>query len=225
MNWLDGKNGARTGYKGYPLSLGLGYLRQLVTASTYEERYKLLQLKCYSGGLADVLSIDCDQSDDLPLSGLTPQQKAHYISLPHYEDPDIGPAEAWQWAYQGETTSAQYFMPPQRQLRQLGYVMYDYDRLSKWPEFQEPFNPSAYEEDPDVKERNYQKMQDSWEKRSQWWQKGARGYWSEEDSSKLVFPYNKPKVPPIKLDKWGFPPPGVSASVGGYSAAMRRAQV
>ena len=148
-----------------------------------------------------------DELDDLPLSSLTEEQKARYISPPYYDDPDIGRAEAWRWAYQGETTSYQYFSPTQRRLRQYGYVMYDSDRLSSWPEFRKPFDPSAYKEDPGLWKRNLEKMRDSWDKRSEWWQKGAQGYWSEEDSSRLVFPY---EVQRYKVDERGRLQPSMS---------------
>lgn len=209
--WLNDESPPQNYYKEHLLSLGLNYLRRLVTASTYEERYKLLELEPEENGLHSALCVALDANDDFPLADLTEKERAQYIMSPYSEDSDIGPAEAWRWAYQAETTSGQYFMSWQRQLRRFGYVMYDYDRLCSWPEFHKPFN-SPYKDDPKVRRCNFEGMMDSWKKREEVWLNGGRGWWSEEDTTKLVWPYlevRKKKVENVRLDKWGFPPPGI----------------
>jgi hypothetical protein len=107
-------------------------------------------------------------------------------------------------------------MPLQRPMRRFGYVMYDYDRLCSWPEFHEPFKPVSTN-DREVRNRNHLEMMDSWRKRSGLWLDGARGYWTEGDKSKLVWPYMKEKdleMKSLALDKWGFPKPVMAQLVG-----------
>lgn len=205
--WLNDESAPENYYKEHLLSRGLSYLRRLVTASSYGERYRLLELKPESSALYSALSVAADAYEDIPLTNLTETERAIYIMPQYSKDSDIGPAEVWRWAYKGETTSDQYFMPLQRPLRHFGYVMYDYDRLCGWPEFHEPFQPaSTY--DRVVRNRNHREMMDSWRKRSDIWLDGGRGWWSENDKSKLVYPYlEEEKVDPksMPLDKWGFP--------------------
>lgn len=205
--WLNDESAPDNYYKEHLLSLGLKYLRRLVTASTYQERYKLLELKPEADALYSALSVAADAYEDIPLANLTEQERALYIKPQCFKDSDIGPAEAWRWAYMGETTSDQYFMPYQRPMRRFGYVMYDYDRLCSWPEFHGPFKPaSTY--DREVRNRNHREMMDSWRKRSDLWLDGARGYWSDGDKSKLVWPCMEAEnleAKSMRLDKWGFP--------------------
>ncbi len=207
--WLDDESAPDNYYKEHLLSLGLNYLRRLVSARTYEERYKLLELEPEDTGLYSGVSVAADAYNGIPLADLTEDERAFYIKPPYFEDSDIGPAEAWRWAYQGGTTSNQYFMPSQCHLRALGYVMYDYDRLCTWPEFYQPFSPPP-PKDVESLCRNHQKMTDSWGKRSILWLEGARGWWSEEDKSKLVWQNRIPRATSVPTDKWGFPKPGVS---------------
>ena len=151
-------------YKEHLLSLGLNYLPRLVTASTYEERYNLLELEPEENSLQSAFCEALDAENDLPLTDLTEIERTQYIVSPYSEDSDTGPVEAWRWAYHAETTSGQYFMSWQRQLRRFGYVMYDYDRVCSWPEFHEPFN-SPYKDDPKVHRCNFERTMDSWKKK------------------------------------------------------------
>ena len=170
------------------LSLGLAYLHRLFTASTYDERYQLLdpQLQCLSGFLTAALS-----EDDLFIEDLTEEERSNRLKPPVVGDPDIGPAEAWYWAYRGGPDEYMYFERGQRQLRKHGYVMLDYDTLCESKIFAEPFQPSTPTFDTDGRKLRFEQMEKSWDDRSKVWMSGGRGWWSEDDQSKLLWPFRK----------------------------------
>ncbi|KAL9122316.1 MAG: hypothetical protein Q9187_001125 [Circinaria calcarea] len=179
-------------YRDHWLSLGLEYLHRLATASTYNERYELLnpEFKCDSDFLYPAYSEPADDDyDEILIADLTEQDRDRILKPPFVKDPDVGPAEAWRWAYQGETTAYIYFQPDQRQLRKNGYVMFDYDRLCRWNLFSESYKPADRynSEDAALTALRTDQMRKSWDERSKIWLRGGRGWWSENDQSKLVW--------------------------------------
>ena len=186
-------------YKEHYISFGLEYLHRLVTANTYEERYQLLSsqldLNCRFDFLDAALEEpgDYDDYNDITLADLTEEEKAKRINSPLEKDPDIGPAEAWRWAYQRATTACLYGLTEQRLLRKHGYVMFDYDRLCESNLLFESFVPP--DEDPEAEvlaiDQRYDKLRKSLHDRSLVWRRGGRGWWSEGDESKVLWPYRK----------------------------------
>jgi hypothetical protein len=71
--------------------------------------------------------------------------------------------------------------------RKCAYVLWDFDRLVKYnmlnlfkqlPETSDPPYTSQHEDD----------MRGSFDERSKIWQKGGSGYWSKDDTSRIVLP-------------------------------------
>lgn len=106
------------------------------------------------------------------------------LGTPFVEDLDPGPTEAWRWTH-SEMTST-YFISSiyHANLRKRGYVMWDHARLVKWGFFDSVWkNPGA----PDNTEflRRKDAMEKSWAQRKRLFKKGAEGWWSEDDDTRL----------------------------------------
>ena len=193
-------------YPEHYLALGLGWLHQLVTADTYSERYHMLapELKYSDGALTRALtdgpylsSVDPQDFNDVAYGRLSEDDRRKLYQQIFVEDDDIGPMEAWQWAYQGEAPD--FFRPEQEQLRKRGYVMFDYDRLCQWGLFAKPFDAGEALENwrklnvQDSDER-FEQITRSWAERSKVWLRGGRGWWSEGDESRLAWPDGKARL-------------------------------
>lgn len=81
--------------------------------------------------------------------------------------------------------------PRMRELRRRGYVMWDHSRLVNWGFFRFQWHPMP-REDPDTDDgrdafREAVMMILSWRRRRELYDRGARGWWSENDESKLVW--------------------------------------
>lgn len=186
--YLDDFNEIDVVWKEHHLSLGLRWLRHLVTAKTYEERYHLLEpeLSILDSFFFCALREPGD-NPDTPLSALTEEEQRQYISPPATDDNDNGPQLAWRWAYQDESVEYLYFQHVLRTLRKHGYVFFDYDRLRDWDVYQQP-SAQVMDEDIEGSLRHHNEMRESWRARSQIWGHGGRGWWSEGDQSRLVWP-------------------------------------
>lgn len=185
-------------YIQHVLSLGLEELHRITLASTYEERYRLLNTPsgppATSGFLQDALETANNANEDLFLDRLTPEQEALHIKKPFFADPDSGPRDVWLWAHKVESWANWVYQENRRQLRQWGYVMWDKSRLETAGVLQEPwYDPTdtldyLLEEEEAVRQRGY--MQNSWEKRERIRMKGGSGWWSWGDESKVKWPKN-----------------------------------
>ena len=169
------------------LSLGLSFVRKLVTVPTYDERYRLLLLEHKKDETFMYITLsEMDYSIGKPIAGLTEADRAALAKPMSALDPDKGPAEAWFWAYYRENMAQCYALGEQKQLRERGYVMFDYDRLARWEVFDQQFTSTIDRDSSEMKAR-HKEMHDSWRKRSKVWQNGGRGWWSEDDQSKLIW--------------------------------------
>lgn len=184
-------------YKEYCLSLGLRWLRKVASASTYEERYSLLAPET-GNQEPDFLfktfyyPYDLDQ-DMIELSDLTQETVLDHVQSPFLEDPDTGPFRAWWWAYQDSTAAYVYAKHELTSLRQSGYVMFDFDRLQRRCSLQSAFEPvNRHQKEKEQSLRNIEKMEQSYCKRLEIYNSGRRGYWSEDDNSKLIGGFSKP---------------------------------
>ena len=67
--------------------------------------------------------------------------------------------------------------------------MFDYDRLCRWNLFSESYKPADRHnsEDAALTALRTDQMRKSWHERSKIWLRGGRGWWSENDQSKLVW--------------------------------------
>ena len=71
--------------------------------------------------------------------------------------------------------------------------MFDHDGLCKWNILSKPFKPAdrAKPEERALAALRNDHIEESWDARSKIWQQGGRGWWSENDQSKLVWPFRK----------------------------------
>lgn len=211
IEWGNRERNRSYTYINHLLSLGLGYLRRLASAKTYEERYEMLAVEHKENYffLQNTLWESPDNYQDLPLDDLTEEEEAIYIRAPLIKGSDVGPAEAWRWAHRGKTTGSMYACQDGYELRQGGYVMFEFDRLCQWNTFRKLLPQDDKDATIEKRNRDYCEMRKSWEQRSKVWQKGGRGYWSEGDQSRLVWPYRSVEKPkPAAPDVWGMKKPG-----------------
>ncbi|WEW57319.1 hypothetical protein PRK78_002784 [Emydomyces testavorans] len=184
------------------LSLGLEKLYQIITAETYEARYKLLNDRRFNcprtqfDFLYDALDNVNEPDDALFLSDFTPEDERSHIRPPFFDDPDPGPAKIWRWAHQDETQLQFVYQKSREPLREWGYVMWNSRRLHDLGILQEPFDTegawNASRPDLDEEGRLRAEMGMSWEARSKIYMTGGRGWWSVGDHSKIVWNGGKP---------------------------------
>lgn len=180
-DWYDPENC----WKEHYLSLGLAYLHQVVVAATYDDRYKLIS----SNFGIDELSLFAglkmqDEDDGVTLAEYgSPEEEQKFIIAHLADADDMGPPQAWRWAYNDSTRACLYFGDDQRTLRQSGYVMWDLARLSQQGLFRNPWvsDPDSLVFNPEEE----REMQESFMARSKVWRRGGTGWWSPGDESKI----------------------------------------
>ncbi|KAK2762247.1 hypothetical protein FQN54_001257 [Arachnomyces sp. PD_36] len=169
---------------------GLGYIHQLVTASTYEERREILGLFPSSARYFLTYTLtDAGDIADCVLSEFYEQQKKGLASKSSLEDPDSGPYNAWYWAHAHDDGEDFVFGPDYYGLRYSGYVMWDNWRLSEWNIFSETFQYRNYHYLPASQSSAHPwEIRKSWKRRTEIYKLGGRGWWSKDDESKIVWP-------------------------------------
>jgi hypothetical protein len=179
-------------------------LRKLVSATTYEERHELIgefpgpRYDFLSDALSRLTRTHEDGSPkpwDGPLSEYTEEVTQTLLGQNSTDDPDPGPFNAWYWTNKhfqyGHSIYSSY--AADAVLRRRGYVMWDQSRLiEEWDfswdaYYQIEHPPDDYITDDEFDAR-YKEITDSYDRRSQIWQEGGRGWWSKEDESKIVWP-------------------------------------
>lgn len=133
-------------YKEHYLSLGLSWLRTLVTTDTFEERRCLLspELKEDPHTFFETLWEATIDDHTMDFGDLDEETGAKHFRKAFSANLDRGPATAWRWAYDSGTLPTAESMWDdsvffdQHDLRQSGYIFFDYDRLWQWPPFQKP---------------------------------------------------------------------------------------
>lgn len=134
----------------------------------------------------DALLLSYRSRDDTRLSEYCAQRTKKEIRPPAVIDPDKGPAEVWRITHL-EMPSREFVMANAHiPLRESGYVMWDYDRLSRWGLLKIPWRPIP---GPSREEQNrqWEEMRRSFDRRTEIWRSGGRGWWSEHDESKVVY--------------------------------------
>jgi len=109
---------------------------------------------------------------------------------PANEDTDRGPYEAWRAANSDRWLEDSCMFSEAAWLRERAYVFWDADRLRSW-------QPGGFGDDPgdcprECTEEEVDEMRESFRERSKIWQKGGRGYWSWDDTSRIVWPVGVP---------------------------------
>ncbi len=182
--------------KEHYLSLGLSYLHRLVLTSEFDDRCHLL--KAFKGGP------DCSISDILSAGSRVYTFETDYSKGEQHAnvfaqrtiDGDAGPEEAWRWANPENPTIGTYRhkVNEQRTLRQWGYVMWDFARLTRWDIFNHDWqnlSRNAPISDSEA-ERRKDEMCNSWAARHEIWVRGGRGWWSAGDESRVIWPPGGP---------------------------------
>lgn len=141
----------------------------------------------FEPNLPDALNGVLGEDDDRTLEELS-EEDLHSIAPRHDDQPendtDRGPFEAWCNAHADSTLQASLMFDADAWLRERAYVLWDRDRMQK------QFNDS-FGEDPghqaDYTGQDYEDMLESFGERSKIWQKGAHGYWSKGDTSRILW--------------------------------------
>ena len=174
------------------LSLGIKYLEEVTTASTYEARHHLLDEKLLLAIERPLLADCLLDSSDLYLGdtdGLDEHAMHQLRELPSQYvacDPDTGPAEIWFQAHDGDDTTENVSAEPHRASRKIGYVMMDLSRKQDMASFDGPqksiewdtFDAENYPQEQAQQERSFRI-------RSEIFANGGRGWWSEGDTSRV----------------------------------------
>ena len=185
-------------YSEHCLSLGLAWLHKLATAATYEERYRLLAPETGEPESSFIWKTvaypqENAQYTSIELSEFTELTVLDHVEPSFSEDPDVGPFTAWWWAYKNSTDAFTYALPELRPLRKMGYIMFDMDRLRRRAMLESPFEPTyESQEEREVSLRKQERSDLSYRKRSEIYDAGGRGYWSENDESKLIWGVSEP---------------------------------
>lgn len=183
------------------MSLGLAWLRKLVAADTYDERYQLLAPQTGEQDpdfmfkvLYDMDVIGSDK-DLIMIHELTEDDFDHYIEPPLTEDLDKGPLIAWRWAHNRFSAAYTYGLRPLAHMRKSGYVMFDHDRLQDRYDLETSFNPVMFPPPAycEIYTRARKKMEYTIRKRSEIYDSGGRGYWNEESGSKIIWQVSRPE--------------------------------
>lgn len=184
-------------FKEHCLSLGLSWLRRLAMADMYDARYQLLAPETSEQDpsfLYTMFDVYDYLKDRIMLDNVTENTVKQYIEPPFIEDPDPGPFTVWFWAHKRMSAAFTYANPELIPLRSEGYVMIEYDRLQKRYKLDSPFEPVV---DPEANpgwrfDRAGEKEKESYRKRSEIYDSGGQGYWSEDGDSKLIWNVSAP---------------------------------
>ncbi|KAJ6024277.1 zinc finger domain protein [Penicillium herquei] len=174
------------------VSHGLKFLEQVITASTYEERHRLLDktlLIASSGPALIECLLDSNELYSEETNGLDDQAMVELRQFPsQYNslDPDPGPAEIWFQAHEGDDSGQYVAAVPHRASRKIGYVMMDASRKQDMARFDGPRKSMAWDTfDEKTFALEYAEQLISFEIRSDIFLRGGRGWWSEVDTSQI----------------------------------------
>ncbi|MCJ1356710.1 MAG: hypothetical protein MMC33_006705 [Icmadophila ericetorum] len=207
IDWMDENNT----HKEFVVSQGLAYLRKLGAETSYDDRYQLLLNVTSSPSesryvLHDQSFFHAAMSPHAPQNyslieyldkmedGVQVESQTLLVAshLENYllADPDVGPFYAWLWAHRSLPNVMVYFDPDQKRIRSRGYVMWDRARLSRrWGKLSNPWRRPRLNVNDEI-ERLKQKveMRVGFQERSWIFRSGGRGWWSEADKTKVVWP-------------------------------------
>ena len=194
--WTNMFDGSDLFYKEGYLLKGLEFVFQLSTASTYDDRHRLLlSNQGFKGSrLSDALRAPrMLQLQGLMLKKYDEEEEVTIIKQSLDNDKDSGPAEAWRWAHATSTKKRFYFLKKHRPLRLGGYVMWDLQRLLDWKFFEKSVEDMIAQRSPAYPERLRQEAEqkeqlESFNERSRIWGEGGRGWWAPGDESHIQWP-------------------------------------
>lgn len=166
---------------------GLAFLRKVITASTYDDRRRLLTpvvLQIVNFLPSEARELVCRKVDDaVPLSQYDQAQLEPFVQ-PYAPEPDLGPVEAWVRAHLEAPWRNFVADINSRDLRRWGYVMWDHSRLQSIGFLDNPFVPPPRPEIVSETDR-LDAVIDSLITRRKLFVNGARGWWAKDDESHL----------------------------------------
>ena len=193
------------------LSLGLTYLRKIISTSAYDDRCHILKPQHKEGPpyrpFSDALMAQGYENNLPELEDYTEEDERVHIPAQLAIDDNKGPQQAWRWAYAENTNAYWYNMSEQKSLRQRGYVMWDSARLAQWGLLDHKWQEFPHKSVSSEEERRYGRMmRDSFETRHKIWRRGGRGWWSPGDESRIIWPPPGPPKRPKTMEPkqcWG----------------------
>ncbi|KAK4120111.1 hypothetical protein N657DRAFT_649458 [Parathielavia appendiculata] len=177
------------------LSQGVEFVYNLTVADSYDAKHSMLQsaldsrprcvnlleaLVAFLDGLYLPDGNNMEQLSEEELRSFTP---GHAYD-PAQDDIDRGPYESWRHTRADLRLETSLMHADDGWLRERAYVFWDQDRVQTYfrAGFGEGPSPDA------IREREYHDMLDTFAQRSKIWRKGGRGYWSTDDTSRIVWP-------------------------------------
>ncbi len=105
------------------------------------------------------------------------------------DNTDRGPYEAWRKANSDRWLEDSVMLSEAGWLRDRAYVFWDGDRLRSW-------EPGGFGDESgdwrDYTDAEHKEMMESYHERSKIWQKGGKGYWNKNDTSRIIWPQGVP---------------------------------
>ena len=179
------------------LSHGIEFVYNLTIADIYDAKHRMLEAtsgpSVRATNLPEALPevIDDDENDGRKLAEYS-DAELHAIAKRYSgqteDDTDRGPYEAWREANADRWLADSCMLSEAAWLRERAYVFWDGNRLRN--------HPDGLGEDPGDR-RGYTKaehedMMESFDERSKVCQKGGKGYWSKNDTSRVMWPRGVP---------------------------------
>lgn len=178
------------------LSRGIDFIFHVVNGKSYDEKKTLLSLEASTPlGLVEIHdalinSIEDRFHNDMRfLEDHTEDEMSALIPQLGARDTDTGPRIAWSTLHKEETLPA-IMLDNAAGLRERAYVFWDSERMERY-EMLRVFDraPADSSHAWDYTNKTaYTEMQKSFDERSRIWQSGGRGYWSEGDESRILWP-------------------------------------
>ena len=179
-------------HKEYWLSTSLNFIRRLTLISSFEERAEYLSPfhRSSPNFLADfAFSAPYDENTR---PRIDPRVTQDLRDLAFAYDADLGPIEAYRWAYYDYYHPVGLANQNMRGFRRDGYVFFDWSRLQGWGVLDTPHQPQHQllaAPPSSVRKQGTMsiKQRESFRQRSELFAKGGRGWWSESDQSRVYY--------------------------------------
>ncbi|KAK2882611.1 hypothetical protein FQN49_000183 [Arthroderma sp. PD_2] len=177
------------GYRAHYISLGLEWIDRLGRTRKFKHRRELLTAKrhmlpiSFSRGLKNRVVIS--STDYVSLSEYSEERLKRDVRRPAIKH-QSGPAEVWRVTHLDNSSNNFVMANEHIPLRERGYVMWSYGRLSKWGLLEIPWQrplPNSYSPSVGVADE----VNRSCRRRTEISRNGGSGWWSENDESKVVY--------------------------------------
>ena len=179
------------------LSHGVEFVYNLTVADTYDAKHRMLNATSGPSesdtSLPEALKelLYDDENDGRKLAEYSDAElhaMAKRCNGQAEDDADRGPFEAWREANADHWLEDSCMRIDVDWLRERAYVFWDENRPRN--------HQDGFGEDPgdrrDYTKAEHEDMLESFDERSKVWQKGGKGYWSRDDTSRIIWPRGAP---------------------------------